>query len=88
MDGYGATGQPYVLIGSADESSHQVALDSGGSISKTDALALVTANLETLLGIKADPLEADLVATRGGDLLEFSKVVAVISPRRGVVDII
>ena len=40
--------------------------------------------MEALLGIKD---EGELVATSGGDLLEFSKVVSVISPRRGVVDI-
>ena len=33
-------------------------------------------------------LQSDLVATVGGDLLEFSKVVGVISPKRGVVDIL
>ncbi|RPD56489.1 composite domain of metallo-dependent hydrolase [Lentinus tigrinus ALCF2SS1-7] len=64
------------------------ALDANGEISKTDALALASVNLEKLLGIKTDNLEGDLVATSGGDLLEFSKVVGVISPRRGVVDII
>ena len=66
----------------------QAALEAGGVLSKADALALASANLEKLLGVKADSLQGDLVVTRGGDLLEFSKVVAVISPRRGVVDIL
>ena len=59
-------------------------LESGGSISKEQAIELVSTNVETLLGVVD---EGELVATRGGDLLEFSKVVSVISPRRGVVDI-
>ena len=67
--------------------SVQAALDANGEISKTDALALASVNLETLLGIKIDNIQGDLVATSGGDLLEFSKGVGVISPRRGVVDV-
>ena len=59
-------------------------LESGGSISKEQAIELVSTSVETLLGVVD---EGELVATRGGDLLEFSKVVSVISPRRGVVDI-
>lgn len=66
----------------------QAALESGGAISKADAIALASTNVEKLLGVKTDELQSDLVATRGGDLLDFSKVVAVVSPRRGVVDII
>ncbi|KAI0746218.1 composite domain of metallo-dependent hydrolase [Daedaleopsis nitida] len=64
------------------------ALEANGELSKADALALVSSNIEKLLGVKTDSLQADLVATRGGDLMEFSKVVGVISPRRGVVDIL
>ncbi|KAI0710536.1 hypothetical protein C8Q76DRAFT_600196, partial [Earliella scabrosa] len=58
-----------------------------GEISKADALALVSVNVEKLLGVKTDGLESDLVATSGGDLLDLSKVVGVISPRRGVVSV-
>ncbi|KAH9913692.1 composite domain of metallo-dependent hydrolase [Epithele typhae] len=62
-------------------------LESGGKISALDAFSLATSNVEELLGVASDG-EGDLVATAGGDLLSFSsKVVAVISPRRGVVDI-
>ncbi|KAI0825194.1 carbohydrate esterase family 9 protein [Trametes gibbosa] len=63
------------------------ALESGGEITKADALALASVNVEQLLGIATDGLQADLVATRGGDLLGFNKVVGVVSPRRGVVDL-
>ena len=65
----------------------QAALESNGEIQKADALALASVNVEKLLGIKTDSLQGDLVATHGGDLLDFSKVVGVISPRRGLVDI-
>ncbi|OSD06097.1 carbohydrate esterase family 9 protein [Trametes coccinea BRFM310] len=64
------------------------ALESNGQIEKADALALASVNVEKLLGIKTDSLQGDMVATLGGDLLDFgSKVVGVISPRRGLVDI-
>ncbi|KAM5544023.1 hypothetical protein V8D89_002640, partial [Ganoderma adspersum] len=63
------------------------ALEAGEAISKAQAIALVSTNVEKLLGIERDSGETELVATSGGDLLEFSKVVAVISPTRGVVDV-
>ncbi|KAI0074162.1 carbohydrate esterase family 9 protein [Panus rudis PR-1116 ss-1] len=63
-----------------------LALDS--QLSKSEALALASTNLEKLLGLEDTDL-GDLVATQGGDLTEFSsKVIAVISPSRGLVDII
>ena len=50
---------------------------------------MASVNVETLLGAHQDPADADLVATSGGDLLSFEgKVVAIISPRRGLVDIL
>ena len=56
-------------------------------MSRAEALALASVNLEKLLGLNPDP--ADWVATRGGTLLDFeSRVVALISPRRGVVDVV
>ncbi|KAI0778058.1 carbohydrate esterase family 9 protein [Trametes elegans] len=64
------------------------ALESDGQIQKADALALASVNVEKLLGIKADSSHGDLVATRGGDLLGFSQVVGVVSPRRGIVDVL
>ena len=71
-------------------SSCQVYINSGDYLSKSDALALSSTNMKKLLGIKSgNVVESDLVATRGGDLLDLkSKVVAVISHRRGVVDML
>ena len=59
-------------------------------MSKADTLALASTNVEKLLGGKIhDYALEDLVATQGGDLLDFgSKVVAVISPSRGLVDLL
>ncbi|KAI0643981.1 carbohydrate esterase family 9 protein [Trametes meyenii] len=65
-----------------------VSLEANGTLSKAEALALASSNVEQLLGVATDSMQSDLVATQGGDLLEFSKVVAVISPRRGIVDVI
>jgi len=65
------------------------ALDSHGTIDFADALAMASVNVETLLGVHQNPADTDLVATSGGNLLSFEgKVVAVISPRRGLVDIL
>ncbi|KAL5518561.1 hypothetical protein ACEPAH_244 [Sanghuangporus vaninii] len=64
------------------------ALEASGEISKTQALALASTNLEKLLGLDVDPEWSDLVATERGDLFDFeSKVVGVIAPRKGVVDL-
>ena len=72
------------------------ALEAGGKISKEQALLMGTVNMYKLLGGERnlDVLEeglfpkGELVATVGGDLLEFgSKVVAVASWRRGFVDV-
>ncbi|KAK0220507.1 carbohydrate esterase family 9 protein [Armillaria fumosa] len=62
------------------------ALEARREISQSDALALASANLEVLLGV--DNEDYDLVATTFGTLLDFeSKVVGVVSSRRGVVDL-
>jgi len=64
----------------------QVALEANGALSKSDAIALASVNLERLLGVR-NPIN-DLVAVKGGTLLDFGgKVVGVISPQRGVVDL-
>ena len=64
------------------------AVEAEGQISRKEALALVTTNLEKLLGLQSND-DADLVATYGGDLLGYSgKVAAIISPRRELVDVI
>ena len=65
----------------------QAALETGGALPRSEVIALASTNLEKLLGIH-EPHD-DLVATIGGDLFDFtSKVAAVISPRRGLVDIL
>ncbi|KAI0761058.1 hypothetical protein BD413DRAFT_486566, partial [Trametes elegans] len=64
------------------------ALESNGAISKADALSIASVHVEKLPGVRVDESETDLVATQGGDLLDLTKVVAVISPRRGAVDLI
>ncbi|KAL1686090.1 hypothetical protein GGG16DRAFT_118255 [Schizophyllum commune] len=62
------------------------ALESGGRITQTQALAMASTNIHKLLGLK---WSGDLVATRGGGILDFeSKVVGVLSPSRGVVDLL
>ncbi len=66
----------------------QAALDSHGSIDTRRRYELVTTNLEKLMGIDGwigD--DGELVVYEGGDAFNMSsKVVAVASPRRGVVD--
>ncbi|KAK0457772.1 uncharacterized protein EV420DRAFT_1271277 [Desarmillaria tabescens] len=63
------------------------ALETPAALSKSEVLALGSANIETLLGVEDDA--SDLVATRSGSLLDFeAKVVGIISSRRGLVDIL
>lgn len=65
----------------------QAELEASGSFNKHDAIALATVNLEKLLGVHEN--HDDLVATMGGSLLDLSsKVTAIISPGRGLVDIL
>lgn len=52
-------------------------------MSKAEALALTSTNVEKHAGVKTDELQSDLFTTRGGHLAEFSKVVVVVSLRRG-----
>ncbi|EMD37401.1 hypothetical protein CERSUDRAFT_83171 [Gelatoporia subvermispora B] len=62
--------------------------ESPNVIPKEAALALGSINVKHLLGLETAVGEEDLVATIGGDLLDFEgKVVAIVSPRRGVVDL-
>ncbi|KAH9474485.1 hypothetical protein JR316_0012944 [Psilocybe cubensis] len=61
------------------------ALDSG--LSFREAIALASTNLERLLGVTSH--DSDLVAVRGKTILDFEgKVAGIISPGRGVVDLI
>ncbi|KAG7098629.1 hypothetical protein E1B28_000547 [Marasmius oreades] len=63
-------------------------LEADGKLSKEQAIALASKNLEDLLGAKIDDEETDLVATTSGDLFELNaKVVAVVSPKRASVDL-
>ncbi|KAF8664356.1 hypothetical protein AX16_000728 [Volvariella volvacea WC 439] len=58
------------------------AIESGGKMSKKDAIALASTNLNKLLGIKIDDATADMVATVGGDIMDMTaKVGAILSPR-------
>jgi hypothetical protein len=86
-----------VAIGVVDESSARntrfeiawAALESNGTISKTQALALATTNLHKALGlIRRRFTVPDLVLYAGGGLLDLeSKVVGVISAERGIVEV-
>ncbi|ESK86826.1 carbohydrate esterase family 9 protein [Moniliophthora roreri MCA 2997] len=65
-----------------------VALDSEGAISTADALSLASTNIDTLFGLSGEEVDSDLVAVKGGNLLQFEgKVVGVVSQRRGVVEV-
>lgn len=57
-------------------------IEAGGRLSREQAFAIGSTNIEKLLGGKVDSDKADLVATQGGDLLDGSRVAAVISPMR------
>lgn len=68
---------------------YQAALESFDRISKEQALALASVNLEKLLGVKPSGGLGDMVATRGGTVLDSeAKVIGIISPRRGIVDLV
>ena len=57
-------------------------------MNKRQAYALASTNLDKLLGIKHKNEDSDLVAFEGGSLFDLSsKVAAVISPQRGLVDL-
>ncbi|KAJ3936108.1 MAG: carbohydrate esterase family 9 protein [Lentinula lateritia] len=64
------------------------AIEAGGDISREEAIALASSNLEKLLGLASGTVSSSLVATAGGTILDFeSKVVAVASAKRGVLDL-
>ena len=65
-------------------------MESNGRIDQQKAYSLLTTNLEKLLGVVNLPDEdTDLVAYRGGSVFDLSsKVVAVLSPGRGGVDVL
>ncbi|KAF8967824.1 carbohydrate esterase family 9 protein [Flammula alnicola] len=61
------------------------AIESGGRLSKEEAIAMGSTNVLKLLGVNMDDTKVDLVATRGGDLGFESKVIAIISARQKTV---
>ncbi|TDL29918.1 hypothetical protein BD410DRAFT_823894 [Rickenella mellea] len=64
------------------------ALEANGQMSRSQALALATTNIEGAFGLETE-LDSDLVAYAGGSLFGFeSKPVAVISPARHLVDVL
>lgn len=64
-----------------------VAIEAGGKLDKETALAIVSTNLEQLLGLEIQT-QPDMVAWQGGDIFSMSsKVVAVISGVREKIDI-
>ncbi|KLO20165.1 composite domain of metallo-dependent hydrolase [Schizopora paradoxa] len=64
--------------------------EAGGYLSKSEAIAIASSNVEKLLGISPDiAQDGDFVVTSGADLFDLqSKVVAVISPRREQVELL
>lgn len=79
--------QVWLNIGTDRSCPSQAALEADGAISKEQTIALASTNVEKLLGIVRKEDEVELVATSGGDLLGFGKVIGVISPRRRVFDL-
>ncbi|KAJ4479027.1 hypothetical protein J3R30DRAFT_3403875 [Lentinula aciculospora] len=47
------------------------ALEAGGKISNAKAIALISSNLERLLGLQTGTVSSNLVATTGGTILDF-----------------
>lgn len=67
----------------------QAVLESNGRVSEYQAYSLVTRDLEKLLGIRGiDDDSSELVVFEGGSMFNItSKVAAIISPTRGLIDI-
>ncbi|KAJ6455316.1 hypothetical protein C8R47DRAFT_1328912 [Mycena vitilis] len=67
------------------------ALDANGTLDYPTAMALATTNLETALGLgyaHPDVEEEDLVVLEGGGMFDLeSKVIGVVSGKRGLVDL-
>lgn len=68
----------------------QAYIEAGGQLSKSQALAIASTNIEKLLGIAPETaLLNDLVVTHGGDLFDMeSKVIGVVSPLRNQVELL
>lgn len=64
----------------------KAALEANGTLSRREALALGSTNVQKLLGVEVKNKYQDLVATRGGDLLTMqARVVAHIAPSQSKV---
>jgi len=62
------------------------AVEANGTLSRADALAMGSTNVEHLLGVTVEDDQGDLVATVGGDLLGMEgKPTLVVSPRQKIV---
>ena len=68
----------------------QAVWDSNGLITKKQAYEMMTANLEKILDIEGRVGDmGELVAYEGGCALDFtSKPVAIVSPARGLVEVL
>ena len=65
---------------------YQASLEANGTLSRREAYALASVNLERLLGIRVS--NTDLVAVKHVDLLGFEgEVIGIISPQRETVDL-
>ncbi|KAF7428612.1 hypothetical protein PC9H_007839 [Pleurotus ostreatus] len=61
-------------------------LDAQGDLTKADAIALGSVNLEKLLGIDEDSANNDLVVTKAGSITDFeAKVVGIVSASKDAV---
>ena len=66
----------------------QTQLDGNGRITREQAVAMASTNLERMLGISSSDMKGEWVAYMNGGVLDFtSKVVGVVSERRGVVEL-
>jgi hypothetical protein len=65
-------------------------LESNGRLTQREVYELASTSLENLVGLKnVNGETADLVAYDGGTAFDLSsKVVAVLSPQRGLVDLV
>lgn len=66
----------------------QAEAETDGALSRADLLAMATTKLEALLGLQVNEADREMVAYSGGDVFSLeSKVVAVIAPLQGRVDL-
>jgi len=67
----------------------QILAEADGALTRNDAIALGSKNIEKLLGLDINDQDREMVAYAGGDIFSFeSKPVAVIQPLRSRVDLL